>query len=376
VGKELHVISFDIPFPADYGGSIDQFHLIRTLHHLGVTIHLHCFKYKQTEQITLTQYCKTVHYYDRIEGHAGFSNKWPYIVSSRINEELYKNLLQDNYSILAEGVHTSGIILDERFSNRAIYVRVHNVEHLYYNQLATCTKSVFKKLYYKNEARLLKYYEALMASKVLAIFTLSKTDSSYFQTHYQAKNIIEVPVFLPDWELQTATGMGSYCLYHSDLSVDANEKAAIWLLKEVFDAIKIPFVIAGKNPSKKLEKAAYARQHTCLVANPSEKELQDMIAKAHINILPSFTDTGIKIKLINALFNGKHIVANEATLKGADVAAACHVGTTAAAFKDIITQLYHQPFSEEEVQIRKKLLADRFNNRTSATTIINTIFGH
>jgi glycosyltransferase involved in cell wall biosynthesis len=376
VSKELHLICFDIPFPADYGGSIDQFHLIRTLHHLGVDIHLHCFKYKQTEQFSLNQYCKSIHYYDRIEGHAGFSNKWPYIVSSRINEELYKNLLQDEYSILAEGLHTSGMILDERFTNRAIYVRVHNVEHQYYSQLANCTKSLFKKLYYKNEARLLKHYEALMTSRVSAIFTLSNTDTSYFQLHYQAKNIIEVPVFLPDWELQTATGMGSYCLYHGDLSVDANEKSAIWLLQHVFNELKIPFVMAGKNPSKKLEKVAYTQQHTCLVANPSDKELQDMIAKAHINILPSFTDTGIKIKLINALFNGKHIVANEATIKGAELSAACYVGTTASAFKEIIAQLYHQPFSAEEVKIRKKLLAERFNNRTNATTILKTIFGN
>jgi len=376
VHKEIHLISFDIPFPADYGGSIDQFHLIRSLHHLGVVIHLHCFKYKQTEQLSLNQYCKSVHYYDRIEGHAGYSNKWPYIVSSRINEELYKNLLQDEYPILAEGVHTSGMMLDERFQNRAIYVRVHNVEHLYYSQLANCTNSLFKKLYYKNEARLLKHYEAFMASKASTIFTLSSADTAYFQTQYQAKKIIEVPVFLPDWELQTGTGMGSYCLYHGDLSVDANEKAAIWLLENVFEELKIPIVITGKNPSKKLEKIAYSQQHTCLVANPSEKELQDMIAKAHINILPSFTDTGIKIKLINALFNGKHIVANEATLKGADAAAACHVGTTASAFKDIIAQLYHQPFTEEEISIRKQLLADRFNNRTNATVIINTIFGN
>ncbi|MFX5252872.1 hypothetical protein ABTD06_19170, partial [Acinetobacter baumannii] len=88
-------------------------------------------------------------------------------------------------------------------------------------------------------------------------------------------------VFLPDWELSTQTGMGSYCLYHGDLSVEANEKAAIWLLKNVFNDLKLPFVIAGKNPSDKLNELAHSQQHTCLVANPAEKELQDMIAKAH-----------------------------------------------------------------------------------------------
>jgi len=374
VSKEINLVALDIPFPADYGGGIDQFHLIRTLHHLGIGIHLHCFKYKQTEQSALTQYCKSVYYYDRIEGHAGFSHKLPYIVSTRSNEQLYRRLLDNDYPIILEGIHTSGVILDPRFSKRSIYIRSHNVEQRYYRALASCTNSPFRKLYYIHEAYLLKKYEATLAEKVAAIFTLSETDTHFYRTNYKKANIIEVPVFLPDWELNTQTGMGSYCLYHGDLSVEANEKAAIWLLKNVFNDLKLPFVIAGKNPSDKLNKLAHSQQHTCLVANPAEKELQDMIAKAHIHVLPSFIDTGIKIKLINALFNGKHVIVNEATVNGSGLEAACHIATTAAAFKNIISQLYHQPFAEEEITIRKKLLGNRFNNRTNAQAILETIF--
>lgn len=374
MSKEIHLVALDIPFPADYGGGIDQFHLIRTLHHLGIGIHLHCFKYKQTEQVALAQYCKSVYYYDRIEGHAGFSNKLPYIVSTRSNKQLFERLLENNYPILVEGVHTSGMIMDTRFKNRSIYVRSHNIEQKYYGDLVGCTKSIFRKLYYKHEAYLLKKYEALLAEKAAAIFTLSNADAQFYRTQYERANIIEVPAFLPDWELGTQTGVGSYCLYHGDLSVEANEKAATWLLKHVFTELKIPFVITGKNPSDKLYKLAHSQQHTCLVANPGEKELQDMIAKAHIHVLPSFIDTGIKIKLLNALLNGKHIIANEATVTGSGLEAACHVGTSANAFKNIISQLYHQPFTEEEISIRKKLLENKFNNRINAGIMIDTIF--
>jgi hypothetical protein len=121
-------------------------------------------------------------------------------------------------------------------------------------------------------------------------------------------------------------GMGSYCLYHGDLSVDANEKAAIWLVEKIFRHLKVPFVIAGKDPSKKLYALAQATENTCLVSNPSEKEMQDMIAKAHINVIPSYTTTGIKIKLLNALFNGRHCVVNDATVAGSGLESACHTG--------------------------------------------------
>ncbi|HCT22512.1 MAG TPA: mannosyltransferase, partial [Chitinophagaceae bacterium] len=83
---------------------------------------------------------------------------------------------------------------------------------------------------------------------------------------------------------------------------------AAWLLKEVFGKLTIPFVVAGKNPSEKLQELAHAQQHTCIVSNPTELEMQDMIRKAHIHVLPSTHTTGIQIKLLNALYNGRHCV--------------------------------------------------------------------
>ena len=74
--------------------------------------------------------------------------------------------------------------------------------------------------------------------------------------------------------------------------------------------IDIPFVIAGKNPSKRLKALAHKNENICLVANPSLKEMDELIKKAHIHILPSFNKTGIKIKLLHALFIGRFVVTN------------------------------------------------------------------
>jgi hypothetical protein len=67
-------------------------------------------------------------------------------------------------------------------------------------------------------------------------------------------------------------------------------------------------VIGGNNPSKKVIDLVKANPQASLTINPSEKQMQDIIAKAHINVLPSFNTTGIKIKLVNALYNGRHCV--------------------------------------------------------------------
>ena len=51
--KHLHVISFDVPVPANYGGVIDVYYKLKALHLQGVKIHLHCFEYKDLSFLNL-----------------------------------------------------------------------------------------------------------------------------------------------------------------------------------------------------------------------------------------------------------------------------------------------------------------------------------
>lgn len=372
--KHLHIISFNVPYPADYGGVIDVFYKLPAFQAQGIKIHLHCFTYGRAQQPELNKYCETVHYYERNIGHKGISNTMPYIVSSRKSEQLMQTLLQDDYPIFMEGVHCTYLLQDPRFKNRKCFVRVHNVEYQYYADLASNTSSPVKKMYYWMESKLLKAYEKKIVSKAVFWGTTEKDDNVY-RKELGCQNIEHLSLYIPDWKVQCLEGMGTYCFYHGDLSVDANDKAATWLLEKVFSQLKVPFVIAGKNPSEKLMELAHSQNHTCLVANPSEKEMQDMIAKAHINILPSFTTTGMKVKLVNSLFKGRHCLVNEATVAGSGLEAACHIGTTANAFREIIAQLYHQPFTEHEIASRKRLLEGMFNNEANAKKQVGWIWG-
>ncbi len=371
--KHLHIVCLDVPYPVDHGGIFDLFYKITALHQCGIRIHLHCFEYGRGQQPELEKYCAKIYYYKRQLGHKGFSLQLPYIVSSRINGELYDRLFQDDYPILLEGIHCSHLLLNEKFSHRKIFLRLHNVEYKYYRQLAKTSVNPFKKVYYLYESYLLKKYEKSIAGKA-TILTVSNADAAVYQKEFGANRVMNLSVFLPFSEIQSHTGIGSFCLYHGNLSVAENEKAALWLLKEVFNDIKIPFVIAGKDPPGRLEKAAHLQSNTCLVANPSWTEMQDMISKAQINIIPSFNTTGIKLKLLNVLYNGRHCVVNEATTAGSGLEAACFTGINAPAMKSIIIQLYHQPFGEEEILLRKSLLEANFDNLRNARRLITWIW--
>lgn len=369
--RRLHIICHDVPYPVDYGGVFDLFYKIKALHAEGIQIQLHCFDYGRGRQPILENYCVQVHYYERLEGHKGFSTSIPYIVCSRMQESLFENLLKDKDPILMEGVHCSALLLDERFADRPTILRLHNVEFEYYNHLYKHESNLLKKAYYYNESRLLKKYEAKIAP-LTRVLTVSQQDAEIYK-QLGGTDVHYLPVFLPFKEVESPLGTGHYCLYHGNLSVAENEKAAIWLLEHVFFQLKIPFVIAGKNPSARLERLAHLHGHTCLVANPGETEMQDMIAKAQIHVLPSFNQTGVKLKLLNALFNGRHCLVNPAAVAQSELAEVCMVAEDAGRMRQIIEAYFELPFDTSHKALRSSQLQATYHTAQQARQLIEWI---
>lgn len=368
--KHLHIVTLDVPFPADYGGAIEQFYKIVWLHSLGVKIHLHCFTKRRPQAPELAQYCETVNYYPRKTGFKRFPIFTPYIVASRSEPALLANLQEDNYPILFEGIHTTFLLQTNLLKGRKIFVRLHNCEYRYYAQLAKHEKKFMKRLYFMYESFLLKKYEKRIAKRC-SLIAISETDKDIFINELKAKDIQFIPAFVGWEEVTGQSGKGCFCLYHGNLSINENEEAVVWLLKNVFDKLEVPFVVAGKSPSASLEKLVHKNEHTCLVADPGEKELQDMIAKAQVNVLPSFNNTGIKLKLLNALYSGRHCLVNSAGVAGSGLDNICTIANDESAFKEAITHLYETSFNEEDIKKRKALLAGLNNNKLNAEKIMN-----
>ena len=359
--KEIHIVCFDCPTPADYGGAIDMYYRIKALLENNFAIHLHYFSYNNRKiSEDLKNSCQSIHFYERKTGRKGLSAKLPYIVSSRIQEELIQNLNNDSHPVLLEGIHCTGII-NRLNSDKKILVRIHNDEQEYYHQLGESTTNYYKKWYYKRESRLLRRYQQNLPKQATYCCITAK-DTETFKNKYGLENLFTLPAFIPFSQIMSKEGMGNYCLYHGNLSVAENEKAARWLIEKVFNKINYKLIIAGKNPSSRLKKLAGSHSHIELIENPGEDKLSQLIADAHIHVLPAFSTSGIKLKLLHALFAGRHCVVNQNMIAGTGLEDACHTGTTAMALASIIVQLQFQPFTEDEIKLRESLLSNQFNN--------------
>jgi hypothetical protein len=378
--NRLHIISFDIPFPADYGGVMDVFYKVKALHEAGIAVVLHCFQYRErTPQAELEKYCAEVHYYPRALGPLSMLSSKPFIVRSRTSATLLKNLLKDNAPILFEGLHSCAYIGEKKLKNRLKILRMHNVEWEYYRNLQVLESKIWKKIYFSSESRKLQLFENQILTHANIILTISPDDTAYFEEQIEKRNIqnqptvVYVPPFHPNSSVESRTGTGDYVLFHGKLSVSDNEEVAIFLIKKVFARLDIPFIVAGKDPSERLLDLAKQHENITIRPNPTDADMTDLIQNAQINVILSFQRAGMKLKLLNGLYRGRHCVVNRHTVQNTGVEPLCYVKNTSRDIRTLVESLMNVQFSTKQIAERKEILERDFSNQTNAAKIMGLL---
>lgn len=357
----INIVAFDVPFPANYGGVIDVFHKIKTFNQLGVKVHLHCFEYGRGNQLELEQYCESVNYYKRKSSWIYALSSKPYIVITRKSRELKKNLLSNDFPILFEGLHTCYLLNDKDLKDRITIYRESNIEHRYYNHLAKSEVYWIKKIYLNIEARKLKKFESTV-EKASMNFIVSETDFHYFEMKYGKLSNHFIPSFHEHNEVVIPDGLGKFVLYHGNLSVSENYEAAMHLIKNVFSVIKVPFIIAGLNPPEFLIKEVEKHSHISLIANVSQEKMTELLENAQINFLYTNQATGLKLKLLNVLYHGRHCLVNSKMVEGTTLSEICQVEDSVDKQIILVKQLMEMPIGLEDKIKRIAVLSENYSN--------------
>lgn len=366
----LQLVAFNIPYPPDYGGVIDIFYKVKALSECGVSVYLHCFEYDRPRATELEKYCAKVFYYQRKKGLRYQMSTKPYIAITRSNDQLINNLSSNKNPILFEGLHTCFYLDHPLLANHFRLVRTHNVEHEYYLNLYNAERNIFKKLFFRIEAFKLKSYEKVLqnASNLLCI---SPNDNFYFDRKYGHSHFI--PAFHPFSEIKSKTGRGEYILFHGNLSVSENLQAVEFLIKNVFTNISQKVIIAGKNPPDRLIQKISQLPNIQLISNPENEQMEVLIQDAHISLLPTFQDTGLKLKLLASLFSGRFCIANTPMIHKTGLEHLCHLADTPEEMISKINELFNQDFTSVEIDKRKIILEDVFSNHRNAKKIIQLL---
>ncbi|MCB0473188.1 MAG: hypothetical protein KDC56_09030 [Flavobacteriaceae bacterium] len=364
MNKKLHIVSFDVPYPPNYGGAIDVFNKLKALAASGVTIYFHAFEYGRGEQKELEKYCEQVFYYKRNYTQNLFASV-PFTISSRSNKKLLENLKKIEAPVLFEGLHTTYWLFKEGFGDRKVLVRAHNIEHLYFQGLFNSEKNILKKLFFRIEANRFLKYEWLL-EKADHILTISPSEQAYFAERF-GKKAIYVPVFHQNEAVRVLSERGEYALYHGDLRISDNRRAVDFLI-DVFDGLSHKLVVASSFKNKKILKRIEKHPNISFCPIEDQNQLLALFEKAHINVLPTFQKTGIKLKLINTLYNGRFCLANTEMVADTGLESICTVANTGMEFREKIRDLFKEDYSVENYQPRRAILKN-FDTRKSAEQI-------
>lgn len=372
LNRAIHIISFDIPYPPDYGGVIDVFFKIKALHAHGIHVHLHCFYDKRSPSPLLEEICTRVYYYPRKNPLISLPVRYPYMVFSRRSEKLMHNLKTIQAPVLLEGLHTCFHLKEiGEMAGYPCFIRMHNDEPEYYRLLGKSEKELIPKLYFQWEASRLQAFEPVIAA-ASKIFTISPADTNYFSKKYP--KVKYLPAFHPYDTVNSQPGKGDFALYHGNLAVIENHIAVMFLIKNVFSKVDYPLIIAGSAPRKELLRETGGFRHIQLIANPDAEQMQTLIRQAHIHLLPTFQATGIKLKLLNALFNGRFVLTNPDMIENTGLDSLCVCCESAEEFIIQIQHHQHKSFPEAEILKRKTIMESLFSNIHNAKMLIKEIF--
>lgn len=291
-------------------------------------------------------------------------------MNSRRSDELLHALAADQHPVLFEGLHCCAYVNHPALKSKKKLVRTHNIEHDYYRALERIEKKWSKRQYFRREAAKLEKFERVLhdAQHILAI---SHADAAELATRY--KNVVHITAFHGNEEITCKAGAGKFAFYHGNLEVGENNEAALFLANEVFSDLDYPLIIAGNNPSRELIAAVAGKKNITLKANSSTEEINQLIVDAHVNVLPTFQATGIKLKLLAALMNGRHCVVNTPMIANTGLESLCHIYDDAPAMRAAIDTLRNTQFAADEIEKRKKIFSSGFSNRSNAEKIIKLL---
>ena len=257
----------------------------------------------------------------------------------------------------------------DEFKDRNVIVRAHNIEHENYEHLANVEVDSKKKLYLRQEVAKLKDFEAIL-HKAKAILAISQKDYEYFSEKY--KNVHKLTAYNAYTEVDIIEGSSDYVLYHGNLSLAENYVAAEYLV-DTFKKVDVKLKIAGMNPPHHLKEMIENIPNVELVDSPDDQLLFDLIRHAHINILVTEQDTGLKLKLLNVLYNGRFCLVNDKMVGGLDVNGLCYVVNDSNAIRFAVGELMPRRFDAHQIERRRKNMKNFYNIEEATDLLLKLI---
>jgi polysaccharide biosynthesis protein PslH len=336
---KLLLLTHRVPFPLNDGGAMGVHYFVDGYLKQGVDIALLSMnttkhfvaKENMPALFTNLRIFKTIEVDNAIKIGAALKN----IFSSKsYNTQRFESVAFENalVEILQKNtfdiVQIDNIYLESyipvirKFSRAKLVCRIHNIEHLIWQRLADNKGKSIKKWYLNLLAKRLKRVELKALQNVDAWLSINKkeeqtlgdlgikTNCYYMPFGIDIQSIAKKNIQLQD---QTIFHLGS-------LDWQPNLEGVAWFINEVWPLIEqkngaVQLHIAGKNMPKYLLEN---KMHNVII-HGNVPDATAFMQTYHTLIVPLLSGAGVRIKILEALSLGKHIVSTSLGADGIDV---------------------------------------------------------
>jgi polysaccharide biosynthesis protein PslH len=245
-------------------------------------------------------------------------------ISSEFAKALSNILIKEHFDIiqLETLFVTPYIDLIKKYSQAPVILRAHNIEHLIWQRLYKGEKNPVKKWYLGHLAKTLRNYELGILKQLDGIVTITANDSEYFGKYFPKEKICPIPFGIqPELIEKYTKGSGitrEMALFHlGSMNWLPNQEGIKWFIKKVWPILasrhkELVFRLAGREMPDWLLNMNAER----IIIDGDVDDAIEYMHKFSIMIVPLFSGSGIRIKIIEGMMSECAIITTRIGAEG------------------------------------------------------------
>jgi len=256
-------------------------------------------------------------------------------ISERFRNKLIQVLTSDRYDIVQlETLYLCPYIDTVRkYSEAKIVLRAHNIEHLIWERVAGEAANPLKRLYLRHLAKTLKEFEMGVLNRLDGIAAITANDAGFFRnvlegeqpsaagSRWAAVPVIDIPFGIDPEQYPFSPEKAEFPSLFTIGAMNwiPNEEGVRWFIKNVWPDVhrqypELKYYLAGREMPQWMK----LLDLTNVVVIGEVENAYEFMTSRSIMIVPLFSGSGIRIKIIEGMACGKTIISTRLGAEGID----------------------------------------------------------
>jgi len=286
-------------------------------------------------------------------------------------QKITEILHNDAYDIIQLETLQMATYLDvlRNYSKAAVVLRAHNIEHKIWQRIAENCRNPFKRFYLNHLYQSLRRFEIGILNKIEGIVAITPVDARNLEKLSPGANIISIPFGINLESLtENPVQPEDASLFHiGSMNWYPNEEGIKWLISEVWPSLtkKIPGIelnLAGRHMPDWLLKLSVPG----IIVDGEVPDAGEYMQKYSIMVVPLFSGSGIRIKIVEAMAAGKAIITTAIGAEGINYENGKHliIARDAKSFTDAIIKLCNDKTLRDTLGKNARMLVAKEHDNT------------